>query len=144
MTHLKQSRGPVGEAIACRWLESQGYVPVGTNFSRRIGEIDLIMLAPDGLTIVFVEVRYRSNHGFGGALASVNYRKQLKLVRTANSWLQQYGSSMTPARIDVIAISPVVVNPDAALNQPSAFDPNIVAIWEDHELTWIMSAVEAC
>lgn len=60
----------------------------------------------DGEEIVFVEVRYRAGAGFGGALATVDTRKQARLRRTAEWWLQRHdGRGERPCRMDVVAVS---------------------------------------
>ncbi|NND90380.1 MAG: YraN family protein [Granulosicoccus sp.] len=123
-------RGNLAQAVALSWLQNHGYALVQANYRRRIGEIDLVVLHPDRQTVVFVEVRYRSHQRFGGAIESVDRRKQQKLVRTADAWLQQHASSMTPARIDVIALCPA--SPRTPPEQ----------LWQGHQLSWIVSAVE--
>lgn len=125
-----RDRGNKAESLALSWLQHQGYSLIEANYNRRIGEIDLIVLHPDKHTIVFVEVRYRTRQDFGGALASVDYRKQNKLRRTANAWLQQHATSMTPARIDVIALCPA--NHDTEARQ----------LWQSHQLNWVINAIE--
>ncbi|WP_299591274.1 YraN family protein [uncultured Microbulbifer sp.] len=89
------------EAVAERHLIQAGLKIVERNFRGRFGEIDLI--ARDGNTLVFVEVRYRSNRSFGGAGVSVDFRKQRKLLATANGYLQ-YRKMDCPCRFDVITI----------------------------------------
>lgn len=89
------------EDAAAQRLRAAGLTIVERNFSSRFGEIDLI--AMDGNTLVFVEVRFRRNNHFGGAGISVDQRKQRKLLATANSYLQ-YRRLDCPCRFDVIAI----------------------------------------
>lgn len=125
-----QESGQRAESIALSWLEHHGYELIERNFRRRVGEIDLVVRHPDGRCIVFVEVRYRSRRDFGGALESVDRRKQGKLIRTANAWLQQHADSMTPARIDVIALS------DATCETPTS------ERWQSCQLQWMVNAVE--
>lgn len=75
------------------------------NFSCRVGEIDLI--CRDGHTLVFVEVRYRSNPRFASAGASVTATKQKKLIRAAQVYLQRInGVNSERCRFDVVAIQP--------------------------------------
>lgn len=126
----KRQQGDDSERLARLWLESKGYHFIASNFTRRIGEIDLIMRSPDGQIIVFVEVRYRANQLFGGAIASVDAHKQNKLRRTANAWLQKNADSLTHARIDVIALCPQ--------NNDTPADDQ----WHGHELIWVRNAVE--
>jgi putative endonuclease len=127
----KIQQGERAESLALSWLETHGYQCVGRNFRCRLGEIDLIVREPDNACIVFVEVRYRRALHYGGGVASVDARKQQKLIRTANAWLQRYACSHTPARIDVIAISP------ASASTPCD------RYWAGHDITWIINAVEA-
>ncbi|GAA5523940.1 UPF0102 protein RPA0323 [Microbulbifer aestuariivivens] len=89
------------ELIAAEHLTRAGLQVIEQNFHTRCGEIDLI--ARDGETLVFVEVRFRKNRTFGGAAASVDRRKQQKLLAAANSFLQQRRLD-SPCRFDVIAI----------------------------------------
>ena len=72
------------------------------NYRCRGGEIDLIMR--DGETMVFVEVRYRRNQRFGGALGSITTSKQRRIVLAARHYLQK---SRWPGacRFDVIGLS---------------------------------------
>ncbi len=125
-----RERGNIAESLALTWFEHHGYRLIEANYNRRIGEIDLVMQHPDNHTIVFVEVRFRSRQCFGGALESVDFRKQKKLRRTANAWLQQHADSMTPARIDVLALCPADDNTPAQQR------------WQSHQVNWVVSAVE--
>jgi putative endonuclease len=87
--------------MACEYLQRQGLKLIDRNYHCRMGEIDLIMDHDN--TLVFVEVRYRKNNLFGGALESVTYKKQQKLQKTALHFLQHYQDRN--ARFDVIAIT---------------------------------------
>ena len=73
--------GALAEQLAAHYLQQQGLKLLQMNYSCRYGEIDLIL--QDGDTHVFAEVRLRSGSTFGGAAASIDARKQAKLVRTA-------------------------------------------------------------
>ena len=98
--HLK--RGEDAEAACSGYLKSQGLKLLNTNFSCRLGEIDIIML--DKNMLVFVEVRFRKNNNFGGGLESITPAKQQKLRRTAELYLQQ-NRQYENARIDVVSMS---------------------------------------
>ena len=90
------------EAMAREYLEARGLRFVRANFLSRHGEIDLVMR--DGETLVFVEVRYRSNNAFGGALGSVTMAKRRKLISAAHLWLAWHPhDARRPCRFDVIA-----------------------------------------
>jgi putative endonuclease len=93
--------GDAKEQLARAYLERQGLVHVAHNVRCRHGEIDLIMR--DGGTLVFVEVRYRRSERFGGAIASIDRRKQARLTAAAGYYLQRHPSPL-PCRFDVVAI----------------------------------------
>lgn len=93
--------GSEAENIAAIYLQQQGLKLLERNYQSRYGEIDLIMR--DGKSLVFVEVRLRSSAGFGGAAMSITPSKQQKIIRTAEQYLQQYGT--THCRFDVILMN---------------------------------------
>lgn len=100
----KREFGKKLELVAKQELIKQGYKIRTLNFQCKLGEIDII--AEHNKTIVFVEVRYRKSNRFGGASASVNRNKQLKLIRTAKLYLQKHHlTEKVPARFDVFAIT---------------------------------------
>lgn len=100
----RQHAGREAEACALRHLQQHGLTLITQNWSCRRGELDLVML--DGDAVVFVEVRYRRHAGWGGALESVDYRKQEKLILAAQLFLQQEAQwANAPCRFDVVAIS---------------------------------------
>jgi len=100
----KKSTGDAAERIAKLYLSKQGLKPIDQNVHFRFGEIDLI--AMDGPQLVFVEVRYRKSSSHGGSLASVDARKQQKIIKAAQLYLQQtYGNQPPSCRFDVIGIS---------------------------------------
>jgi putative endonuclease len=84
-----QSIGAVAEDVAARFLARQKLGVLARNYRVRGGEIDLV--CEDGRTIVFVEVRLRSNQRFGGAAASITRSKQQRLIVAARHWLSQNG-----------------------------------------------------
>jgi len=91
--------GAQAERWAAQHLQQQGMKLVVQNYRGRFGEIDLVM--QDGAALVFVEVRLRRSENFGGAAASIDARKQQRIIRTA----QQYLSSLArtpPCRFDVV------------------------------------------
>lgn len=90
------------ELMAGSFLESAGLDVLLRNFSCKLGEIDLI--CRDGDTLVFVEVRFRSNPNFASASASVTPAKQRRLIASAQLYLQtRHGRSPPPCRFDVLA-----------------------------------------
>lgn len=92
------------EKIARAYLARQGLKNFEHNFRSRYGEIDLI--ANDHDTLVFIEVRYRSNADHGTPAETVQFAKQIKIIRTARYFLQKRGlTNRMPCRFDVIGIS---------------------------------------
>ena len=79
--------GDNAERLAENFLQTKGLSTLTRNFHCRFGEIDLIMRDKD--TLVFVEVRYRSNSFFGGPLASVTATKRKRLLASAAMYLQK-------------------------------------------------------
>lgn len=103
MSNSKQLSGQLAEDYAQRHLQQQGLRLLCRNWSCRSGELDLVML--DGDTVVFVEVRYRRHAAWGGALESVDLRKQQKLIKAAQLFLQKESRwARHPCRFDVVAI----------------------------------------
>ncbi|GAB4223687.1 MAG: YraN family protein [Gammaproteobacteria bacterium] len=96
--------GKIAEQAACKYLCQQGLKLITRNFRCRMGEIDLIMR--QGKILVFVEVRYRQSYDYGGSLASVNYAKRQRLIKTAQYYLQVHNLlDQINCRFDVVALS---------------------------------------
>ncbi|TNC99489.1 MAG: hypothetical protein FD121_225 [Gallionellaceae bacterium] len=94
--------GVAAEQTAARFLQQQGLRLIQTNYRCRYGEIDLIM--KDGDTLVFAEVRMRSKQDFGGAAASIDARKQGKLILTAQHYLSSLPRT-PPCRFDAVLMA---------------------------------------
>ena len=101
------SRGREAEALALRFLEGRGLKLISQNYRCRFGEIDLIMR--DGHTIVFTEVRLRRSNAFGGASASVDRRKQRRILAAARYYLSELRGSPV-CRCDVVLLTDVKDN----------------------------------
>jgi putative endonuclease len=114
MTSAMQSIGAEAEEAAARFLASKGLAIVARNFRTRFGEIDLV--ARDGETLVFVEVRLRTSGHFGGAAASVDSPKRARLVAAARAYLSRLASE-PPCRFDVVTL-----DGEAARWIPAAFE----------------------
>lgn len=98
-----KSRGIWAEQLAKNYLLEKQLKIIAENFNSRFGEIDLIALHNEQL--VFIEVRYRRNQGYGGAISSIGYIKQQRLIATAQFFLQQHPTHRDrEMRFDVIAI----------------------------------------
>lgn len=94
--------GALAEQTAAHFLQQQGLRLIQANYRCRFGEIDLIL--KDGDTLVFTEVRMRRSKTFGGAAASIDLRKQAKIIHTAQHYLSSLPS--TPScRFDAILMT---------------------------------------
>jgi putative endonuclease len=104
----KQARGRWGERLAASHYRRRGYEVVERNWRCPAGELDLVVRV--GRTIVFVEVKARRSADFGGAVAAVDHRKQLRLRRLAAAWLAANDVRGVDVRFDVVAIDGVAVS----------------------------------
>ena len=102
MTQERLSLGKKGEELAIGWLKAGKYKILERNFKCRLGEIDII--ARDGNTLVFIEVKTRATRDFGGPAAAVDDRKQRQLSKVALVYLNQKKLFNIPARFDVVAV----------------------------------------
>jgi putative endonuclease len=100
MNHI--AFGMWGEAKARSFLFQKGYKILAAHYRLKIGEIDII--AQDGETIVFVEVKTRRNDDYGTPAEAVNFRKQRKIKMTALGYLQRLSLQDKPVRFDVIEV----------------------------------------
>lgn len=99
-----RQRGDKVELFAENHLKKQGLTLVEKNFNSRYGEIDLIML--DSSALVFVEVRFRANTRFGSGAETVNLRKQQKIIKTAQLYLQANKKmQQRDCRFDVVSVT---------------------------------------
>ena len=96
-----RDRGAAAEALAERFLRDRGVRIVERNWRCRGGEIDII--ARDGPTLVFVEVRLRRSSAFGGAAASITAAKRRRLGIAARHYLGRLGHE-PPCRFDAILL----------------------------------------
>jgi putative endonuclease len=102
MSRSRVALGKTGEDLACRELERRGYAIVARRHRCRGGEIDII--ACDGATLVFVEVKARDGHAFGSASEAVTAQKQRRIVRLASEYVMRHHLSGRPCRFDVVSI----------------------------------------
>jgi putative endonuclease len=95
--------GRRGEEAASRYLRKLGYTIVARGHRDSIGELDLV--AVDGRTIVFIEVKTRATHDAGHPADAVDEAKQRRLTRLALSYLKRHDLLECKARFDVIAVT---------------------------------------
>lgn len=100
----RRRRGLVCEQLASDYLQSLGLQILARNLHCRSGELDLVCLDVD--VLVVVEVRQRAGNQFGGALGSVDRRKQRKIIRATQVYLQRFRQwrGLT-LRFDVLALT---------------------------------------
>ena len=102
MTLARQALGKTGEDLAVVELERRGYAVLARRYHTPRGEIDIV--ARDGDTVVFVEVKARLSAEFGSAAEAVTWRKRRQLVRMAVEYLARHRLAQCPCRFDVVAI----------------------------------------
>lgn len=95
--------GERGEALAWNFLKKMGYAILEKNYRTRFGEIDVIAVKDDSL--IFIEIKTRRNHHFGLPAEAVDWRKRQKMIRVAESYLQQKKMENREARFDILSIT---------------------------------------
>lgn len=102
MTYARQQLGREGEEMAAAELERLGYHILVRRYRSRFGEIDLI--ARDDTTVVFVEVKTKTDSRFGDPAEMVTLQKQRRLVSMAEEYVSGHRLHATPCRFDVVTI----------------------------------------
>ena len=102
MSNARIALGKIGEDLACRELERRGYAIVARRYRRRGGELDIV--ARDGATVVFVEVKTRDDRLFGGGAEAVTRLKRRRITQVALEYLMRHRLSGCPCRFDVVSI----------------------------------------
>ena len=95
--------GQAGEAAAARFLRRHGFIILARNLRSRLGELDL--LARDGPTLVFVEVKARRGRSGDPPAAAVDARKRARLARLALGYLAARRLGERACRFDVVGVS---------------------------------------
>jgi putative endonuclease len=115
----RQLLGKIGENLACGELERRGYAILARRYRTRYGEIDIV--AQDGETTVFVEVKARAGDEFGGGAQAVTERKQRRITYMAIDYLSRHRLHDRPCRFDVVTVD--MVDGQARVEvYPHAFD----------------------
>jgi putative endonuclease len=99
----KKSLGQQGEDAAARFLKRGGYRILARGLDSRLGELDIV--AVEGRTIVFVEVKTRSSRGAGHPAEAIDPLKEKRMTQAALAYLKSHGLLQHAARFDVIAIT---------------------------------------
>jgi putative endonuclease len=117
--HSRIGMGKKGEDIAVAYLKKAGYRIIERNYRCVFGEIDIV--ARDGDTTVFVEVKSRRSERFGAPQAAVGPVKQRKLSMISLNYLKEKKLLGSNARFDVVAVKLLPAGPQVDLI-PNAFD----------------------
>ncbi len=102
MSRSRVVLGNTGEDLACRELQRRGYAILDRRYRCRDGELDIV--ARDGTTLVFVEVKTRQDRSFGGGADAVTGLKRRRLTRAAQHYVSCHRIRECPCRFDVVAI----------------------------------------
>ncbi len=114
MEDTRKVLGARGEDLAVRYLKKKGYKVIERNYRCQWGEIDLI--ARQGDTLVFVEIKARTSSDFGLPQDAVDRFKQEKLVQVARAYMAEHRLQETiPARFDVVAVQLTPSGPEMEL-----------------------------
>ena len=120
MSRSRVILGKIGEDLACAELERRGYAILARRYRRRGGELDII--ARDGATLVFVEVKSRDGHDFGDAAEAVTRLKQRRIAALARDFIVRHHLPECPCRFDVVAVHVGDGAPPAIEVYQNAFD----------------------
>ena len=120
MTHARQRLGSAGEALASAELERLGYAVIERNYRSRFGEIDIV--AWDGDTVVFVEVKTKTSGDFGDPVEEVTPQKQRQILSMGEEYHSYCCQPDTACRFDVVAVDVSVMPPKITIYK-DAFRP---------------------
>ena len=120
----RRALGSRGEALAAEYLEATGYdlvaanfvLPVGRSAQRAVIHAEIDIVAYDGPTLCFVEVKTRRSDWFAPPQANVDLRKQRQITRAAQVYRRAFGLSAEPFRFDVVSV--VLPEPSAQAARP--------------------------
>jgi putative endonuclease len=121
MSRSRVALGKIGEDLACRELQRRGYAILARRYRRRTGELDIV--ARDGPTVVFIEVKAREGRKFGDAVDGVTGLKRRRITRVALEYLVRHRLTDCPCRFDVVSVHMENEQPVIELYQ-NAFSAN--------------------
>jgi putative endonuclease len=113
------ARGRRAEDLAHRYLRNAGFTVMARNYRPNEGEAEADIIARDGETVVFVEVKSRSSAEFGAPDRAIGNEKQKHIIRAARSYATRAGIAWSQVRFDTISI--VFTNPPSLVHQQDAF-----------------------
>jgi putative endonuclease len=131
--------GRRGEALAADYLLARGYELVAANFKLGVGrnrrgavvEAELDIVAYDGPTLCFVEVKTRASDWFAAPEANVDLRKQRQVTRAARAYRRLLGLAGAPTRYDVVAV--ILPPPDADGQRPAPRVELLRGFWTEEK-----------
>ena len=98
----KDALGRMGEEVAARHLESDGFVVLERNWRCDDGELDIV--ARDGRTLVVCEVKTRSSNRYGSPFEAITERKLHRLERLGMRWMRERGVRPDRMRVDIVSV----------------------------------------
>ncbi len=119
MPRAKDAVGRYGERVAARVLGEAGFVLLDQNWRCARGELDLV--ARDGRTIVFCEVKTRRSAAFGTPIEALTPTKVRRLRTLAALWLAAHPDIRGPVRFDVVSVWPQRAGPATVEHLRAAF-----------------------
>ncbi len=120
MTFARQRLGERGEGLACGELERLGYLILTRRYRSRFGEIDIV--CSDAGTVVFVEVKTRTDRTFGDPAEAVTWHKQHRVIAMAEDYAARERLHDKPCRFDVVTVD-VTSDPPRITVYKDAFRP---------------------
>ncbi len=104
--------GRRGEEIAAAFLQQAGYqlvaanfiLPVGRNRNDAVVNVEIDLIAYEGPTLCFLEVKTRASDWFAAPSANVDLRKQRQIIRAAHAYRRMFGLTNTTYRYDVVSV----------------------------------------
>lgn len=102
MTRQRRNRGRTAEELAVRFLEENGYTILERNYKCRSGEIDVV--ACEGETICFVEVKSRGSDDYGAPAAGIAKAQMRRIVDAALVYLGRKNAGGADCRFDVVSV----------------------------------------
>jgi putative endonuclease len=102
MTKARQNFGLLGERVAARWLQRDGWQILSHRF--RSGRRDIDLVVRRGSEVAFVEVKARHGVQFGSPVDAVHSRKRREMERSARVWIDRFGQEAFQYRFDVIGV----------------------------------------
>lgn len=115
------AHGRRGEDAAHRYLQSLGYLVVARNYAAPTAKAELDIVARDGDTIVFVEVKTRTSSEFGTPDRAVDDEKRRHIVRAARAYLRRARAGWDQARFDIVNV--IIDKGEAIEHLRDAFRP---------------------